>query len=132
MTFLIPSRLKQLRLLASLCFETDYTTTAVLQCFARLGSPALRHRQGLPLLHGSLGHTDLHRSRLAVYHDPMDINVKEEAQRLIASLPENSTWDDVMQEIYVRQAIERGRRSEQSQHFYVGSRCIRGSGCRTS
>ncbi len=39
----------------------------------------------------------------------MDINVKEEAQRLIASLPENITWDDVMHEIYVRQAIERGR-----------------------
>ncbi|HVT01996.1 MAG TPA: hypothetical protein VHL58_01320 [Thermoanaerobaculia bacterium] len=38
----------------------------------------------------------------------MNVNVKEEAQRLIAALPENSTWDDVMHEIYVRQAIERG------------------------
>ena len=38
----------------------------------------------------------------------MNVNVKEEAQRLIAALPENSTWDDVMHEIYVRQVIERG------------------------
>jgi len=38
----------------------------------------------------------------------MSLNVKEEAQRLIASLPENITWDDVMHEIYVRQAIDRG------------------------
>jgi hypothetical protein len=38
----------------------------------------------------------------------MSVNIKEEAQRLIDSLPENTTWDDVMHEIYVRQAIERG------------------------
>ena len=36
------------------------------------------------------------------------INVKEEAQRLIERLPENITWDDLMHEIYVRQAIEAG------------------------
>ncbi|HEX8921049.1 MAG TPA: hypothetical protein VF766_06205 [Pyrinomonadaceae bacterium] len=36
------------------------------------------------------------------------INVKEEAQRLIERLPENMTWDDLMHEIYVRQAIEAG------------------------
>ncbi len=38
----------------------------------------------------------------------MNSNVKEEAQRLIELLPENSTWDDLMHRIYVRQAIERG------------------------
>lgn len=38
----------------------------------------------------------------------MSANIKEEAHRLIESLPENTTWDDVMHEIYVRQAIERG------------------------
>lgn len=38
----------------------------------------------------------------------MTVNVKEEAQRLVAALPEDSTWDDVMHEIYVRQAIDRG------------------------
>jgi len=36
------------------------------------------------------------------------VNVKEEAQRLIERLPETITWDDLMHEIYVRQAIEAG------------------------
>ena len=36
------------------------------------------------------------------------IRIKEEARRIVEQLPENSTWDDLMHEIYVRQAIERG------------------------
>ncbi len=35
-------------------------------------------------------------------------NIKDEARRLVEKLPENSTWDDLMHEIYVRQAIEAG------------------------
>lgn len=35
-------------------------------------------------------------------------SIKEEAKQLIESLPEDSTWDDLMHEIYVRQAIEAG------------------------
>jgi len=35
-------------------------------------------------------------------------SVKEEARRLIDKLPDDSTWDDLMYEIYVRQAIEAG------------------------
>lgn len=35
-------------------------------------------------------------------------SIKEEARRLIDKLPENSTWDDLMYEIYVRQTIEAG------------------------
>nr|WP_322711863.1 hypothetical protein [Nostoc sp. ChiSLP03a] len=35
-------------------------------------------------------------------------NIKEEARRLIDKLPENFTWDDLMYEIYVKQAIEAG------------------------
>ncbi len=35
-------------------------------------------------------------------------NIKEEAQRLIDKLPEESTWDDLMHEIYVRQVVESG------------------------
>ncbi|MGK7897730.1 MAG: hypothetical protein AB4372_29960 [Xenococcus sp. (in: cyanobacteria)] len=35
-------------------------------------------------------------------------NIKEEARRLIDNLPEDSTWDDLMYEIYVRQAVESG------------------------
>ena len=34
--------------------------------------------------------------------------VKEQAQRLVQDLPEDATWDDLMQRIYVRQAIEAG------------------------
>ena len=33
---------------------------------------------------------------------------KEEAHRLIERMPQNATWDDLMHEIYVREAIERG------------------------
>lgn len=36
------------------------------------------------------------------------VNIKEEAKRLIEKLPENMTWDDLMHEIYTRQAIENG------------------------
>jgi len=36
------------------------------------------------------------------------MNVKEEAKRLLEKLPEGITWDDLMHEIYVRQAIEAG------------------------
>lgn len=35
-------------------------------------------------------------------------NVKDEARKLIDKLPDDSTWDDLMHEIYVRQAIETG------------------------
>ncbi|MDQ3686072.1 MAG: hypothetical protein M3430_10805 [Acidobacteriota bacterium] len=35
-------------------------------------------------------------------------NVKDEARRLIERLPNDVTWDDLMHEIYVRQAIEAG------------------------
>ena len=35
-------------------------------------------------------------------------NIKQEAQRLIEKLPEDATWDDLMYQIYVRQAIEAG------------------------
>lgn len=37
-----------------------------------------------------------------------DTKVKEEAERLIEALPEDATWDDLMQKIYVRQTIEAG------------------------
>jgi hypothetical protein len=33
---------------------------------------------------------------------------KDEAHQLVDNLPENSTWDDLMHEIYVRQIIEEG------------------------
>jgi hypothetical protein len=36
------------------------------------------------------------------------LGIKGEARRLVDQLPENSSWDDLMHEIYVRQSIERG------------------------
>ncbi len=35
-------------------------------------------------------------------------NLKQSAHKLIDTLPEEATWDDLMQSIYERQAIERG------------------------
>ena len=34
--------------------------------------------------------------------------VKEDAHRVVDQLPANATWDDLMHEIYVREAIEKG------------------------
>ncbi len=36
------------------------------------------------------------------------ISIKQEARRLVDKLPEESTWDDLMHEIYVRQTVEAG------------------------
>jgi len=33
---------------------------------------------------------------------------KDEAHELVNRMPENATWDDLMEEIYVRQVIEQG------------------------
>lgn len=33
---------------------------------------------------------------------------KQDAHKLVDQMPQNSTWDDLMHEIYVREAIERG------------------------
>jgi hypothetical protein len=41
-------------------------------------------------------------------------HVKEEARRLVEALPENSTWDDLMHDIYVRQSIEAGLADSQA------------------
>jgi len=39
---------------------------------------------------------------------------KEEAHRLVERMPGNATWDDLMHEIYVREAIERGLADSQA------------------
>jgi hypothetical protein len=36
------------------------------------------------------------------------MSIKDEAIRLVERMPEDATWDDLMYEIYVRQALERG------------------------
>ena len=35
-------------------------------------------------------------------------NIKPEARRLVESLPDSATWDDLAYEVYVRQSIEAG------------------------
>ena len=35
-------------------------------------------------------------------------DIKQEAHRLVDALPEDATWEDLMYEIYVVQAIEAG------------------------
>ena len=35
-------------------------------------------------------------------------DVKSEARRLIDTLPDDATWDDVMYRVYVRQCIDAG------------------------
>jgi predicted transcriptional regulator len=36
------------------------------------------------------------------------MSIKEQARILVESLPEDSTWEDLMYEIYVRESVERG------------------------
>ena len=38
----------------------------------------------------------------------MPATIKEEAHRLIDTLPDEATWDDVMYRLYVRQSVEQG------------------------
>jgi predicted transcriptional regulator len=38
----------------------------------------------------------------------LNSNIKQEARRLVEKLPEDATWDDLVYQIYVRQAIEAG------------------------
>jgi predicted transcriptional regulator len=35
-------------------------------------------------------------------------DVRSDALRMVNALPQDATWDDLMQQIYVRQCIERG------------------------
>jgi predicted transcriptional regulator len=35
-------------------------------------------------------------------------NIKEQARKLVEDLPEDSTWEDLMYKIYVREAVESG------------------------
>lgn len=41
------------------------------------------------------------------------ISVKEEARRLVESLPDDVTWEDIQYQIYFRQAVEAGLKDSQ-------------------
>jgi predicted transcriptional regulator len=38
----------------------------------------------------------------------MSASIKEEARRLVESLPDDSTWEDLMYEVYVRATVQSG------------------------
>jgi len=38
----------------------------------------------------------------------MSANIKEEARKIVESLPDDSTWEDLMYHIYVRETVEKG------------------------
>lgn len=40
--------------------------------------------------------------------------VKEQARRIVESLPEDATWEDLIYRLYVREAIEAGIRDADS------------------
>ncbi len=42
-------------------------------------------------------------------------NAKEEIRRILDTLPEDATWEDVQYSIYVRERVERGRIEAQEQ-----------------
>ena len=42
------------------------------------------------------------------------LNIKQQAQSLIEKLPDNCTWDDIMQQVYVILAVEAGLADSQA------------------
>jgi predicted transcriptional regulator len=38
----------------------------------------------------------------------MSAGIKEEARRLVEALPDDSTWEDLMYEVYVRATVQSG------------------------
>lgn len=42
------------------------------------------------------------------FYSMAQIMIKDVAKSLIDKMPDNATWDDLMYEIYVRQAVESG------------------------
>jgi hypothetical protein len=38
----------------------------------------------------------------------MSASIKEEARRLVESLPDDSTWEDLVYEVYVRVTVQSG------------------------
>jgi hypothetical protein len=45
--------------------------------------------------------------------------VKDELRRLVESLPEDATWDDVRYAMYIREQVELGRKSAREQPTFT-------------
>jgi predicted transcriptional regulator len=50
----------------------------------------------------------LARRGLPRYHSIMGRSIKEEARQLIERLPESASWDELMEQIWIRQSMEAG------------------------
>ena len=44
----------------------------------------------------------------------VQVNIKEEARRLVENLGDDATWDNLMYQIYVRQTVDAGLEDSQS------------------
>ena len=51
--------------------------------------------------------------------------VKQDAIKLISSLPDNVSWDDVMYHMYVLQKIERGKEAARDGKVYTSEEARR-------
>lgn len=45
--------------------------------------------------------------------------VKDELRRLVESLPEDATWDDVRYAMYIREQVELGRKSAREEPTFT-------------
>lgn len=66
-------------------------------------------------LHALAGDTVRYFAALRAFETPRQLphmsdspNIKLEARRLVDSLPDSATWDDLAYEVYVRQSVEAG------------------------
>lgn len=57
-------------------------------------------------------------------------SIKEQAHRLLDSLPDSATWEDLMYRIYVRQAIEAGIKDSDEGRTVDVKKSVKDSGCR--
>ena len=77
-------------------------------------APEPAHRSGIDTSDGRRARGEPWRSTAcaartsAEYNGRMERDLKEEAKRVIDNLPSLSSWEDLMYQIYVREAIEHG------------------------
>jgi len=79
-----------------------------LRCAPAAGEPSVVWENRDGFFAESRLHSENERKLLWRIHKMPAVMTKEDARKLIEGLPERSTWDDLMHEIFVRQAIETG------------------------
>ena len=52
------------------------------------------------------------------HHNMNKLEIKKETDLLIEDLPEETTWDDLMYKIYVRQKVENGLKDSERGNVY--------------